>query len=69
MDLFISIFNIFNILHKDLYNYIKRIFESIIVIIFQSVFYFEMYIYILKNLFLTSTYQNDLKTQKKKIII
>jgi hypothetical protein len=36
-----------------------------IAIIFQNVFYFEMYIYIyiLKNLFLTSTYQNDMKTQ------
>jgi hypothetical protein len=39
-----------------------------IIIIFQSVFYFEMYIYILKKLFLTSIYLNDLKTQKKKII-
>jgi hypothetical protein len=41
---------------------------STIVIVFQSIFYFEIYqnnIYFLKNNFLTSTYQNNKKHIKK----
>jgi hypothetical protein len=45
------------------------VFGNIIVVVFQSVFYSKMLqnnnIFIFKKLFLTSTYQDDVKTQKK----
>jgi hypothetical protein len=44
----------------------NRVFESVVVIAFQSVFYLEKYtnniFFIFKKLFLRSAHQNDLKT-------
>jgi hypothetical protein len=43
-------------------------FGSVVVVVFQSVFYLEMYennIFFKKKIFLTATYQNNLKTPKK----
>ena len=55
-----------------LLDFYLGVFENVVAVAFQSVFYLKMHqnniFFNFKKLLLTSTYQNDLKTLKKKII-
>jgi len=42
-------------------------FESVVVTVFQSVFYIKIIFFIFKKLFLISVHQNDMKKLKKNI--